>query len=164
MIERPGHFGIRIVTWREEAASIRAVREAVFVREQGIPERLEWDGLDPECIHVLAEDRRLRPVGTGRLAPGGRIGRMAVLAGWRGRGVGTGLLEMLLRAAGEAGHGQVYLHAQLPVRAFYARHGFRCEGPPFREAGIEHVRMARGLALPLHGRLPPPDPNGRIPR
>ena len=61
-------------------AELRAVREAVFVQEQGVPLELEWDALDPLCVHVLArDDRRPRPIGTGRLTPEHKIGRMAVL-------------------------------------------------------------------------------------
>ena len=71
------------------------VRIAVFVIEQNIPEELEWDEHDVTSVHVLAEDAAGTPVGCGRLLPDGHIGRMAVLPGWRGHGVGAALLQSL---------------------------------------------------------------------
>ncbi len=133
--------------WPQDAAAIRSVRNAVFVAEQAIPPGLEWDGLDPECSHVLARDRSGTPIGTGRLLPDGRIGRMAVLPGWRGRGVGQGLLAGLLAAAAARGQQRVYLHAQVKVAGFYRRAGFMEYGERFTEAGILHVAMMRDLAV-----------------
>ena len=37
---------IRIVDWASEETKLRAVRVAVFVVEQNIPEELEWDAAD----------------------------------------------------------------------------------------------------------------------
>jgi|GEM_PF-3680881 len=84
-------------------AAIHAVRHQVFVVEQGVPAELERDALDPVCTHVLACDTDGMPIGTGRLLPDGRIGRMAVQAAWRNRGVGEAVLDALVTAAAEAG-------------------------------------------------------------
>lgn len=130
-------------------AAIHAVRDAVFVLEQGVPVELEHDALDPACTHVLAWDELGRPVGTGRLTPEGRIGRMAVLAEARNQQVGQAVLEALVGAARAAGLAQVVLHAQLPARDFYARQGFLPEGPEFIEADIAHQQMARDLQGPV---------------
>lgn len=78
-------FTLRTVAWGDEAAKLRAVRIAVFVIEQNIPEELEWDAHDPVSVHVIAEDAAGTPVGCGRLLPDGHIGRLAVLSDWRGR-------------------------------------------------------------------------------
>ena len=68
------------VNWSEQQAALSQIRREVFIEEQHVPEGLEWDGLDPECRHVLAvaSDSGL-PVGTGRLVADGQIGRMSVL-------------------------------------------------------------------------------------
>ncbi|MCS4232020.1 putative GNAT family N-acyltransferase [Stenotrophomonas maltophilia] len=134
-------------------AAIHGVRQQVFVVEQGVPADLERDALDPVCTHVLARDADGAPIGTGRLLPDGRIGRMAVLAAWRSQGVGEAMLEELVRAAAMAGLPQVHLHAQLPACAFYARQGFIPEGGHFEEAGIAHQQMQRtlGAAAPIEG-------------
>lgn len=120
---------------------LRAVREVVFVQEQQVPLELEWDALDPACRHVVARDAQGAAIGTGRLTPERRIGRMAVLRDWRNAGVGAALLQALLRLAREAGWKDVSLHAQVGALDFYTRHGFVPDGPRFMEAGIEHQSM-----------------------
>jgi predicted GNAT family N-acyltransferase len=133
-------LSVRMVRWSEAQPQLRAVRETVFVREQGVPVELEWDGLDPACAHALATAGG-EAIGTARLAPGGHVGRMAVVKAWRGRGVGRALLELLLREARSSGLDRVDLNAQTYAQGFYARFGFRAEGPEFLDAGIPHVRM-----------------------
>jgi predicted GNAT family N-acyltransferase len=71
----------------------------VFVAEQGVPMDLEWNGLDGQAVHLLAEDRDGRPMGTTKLLASGQIGRMAVLRPWRGQGVGGRLLGEALGIA-----------------------------------------------------------------
>jgi predicted GNAT family N-acyltransferase len=91
----------------------------------------------------LASGPDNEPLGTGRLLPDGHIGRMAVLAAWRGKGVGTALLYHLLEAARQRGMSQLALNAQTSAVPFYRRFGFIPEGGEFVEAGIPHVRMVR---------------------
>jgi predicted GNAT family N-acyltransferase len=140
-----GEFSVRRVDWGEEQAALRAIRYQVFVLEQGVPVDLEWDGFDPECIHVLAANRNGAAIGTARLMPEGRIGRMAVLQTWRRRGVASALLQSLVDIATARGDPHVVLHAQSSVVPFYAQHGFIAEGPEFIEAGIRHRPMRRVL-------------------
>jgi predicted GNAT family N-acyltransferase len=134
-------FRVRRADWQADRTRLRAVREAVFVVEQHVPLALEWDELDAASLHVLAETDGGEPIGTGRLLPDGHVGRMAVLAHWRGSGVGSALLRELLNAAGEAGMQEVVLHAQAHAVQFYRRHGFAPEGEAFMEAGIPHQAM-----------------------
>ncbi|KAF1710553.1 GNAT family N-acetyltransferase [Pseudoxanthomonas kalamensis DSM 18571] len=138
-------FRIETVDYATRLDDLRRVRETVFVQEQQVPLELEWDALDPLSHHVVAYDDAGRPIGTGRLTPEHRIGRMAVLTEWRGRGVGEALLLALLQQARDAGWTEVSLHAQVSAEAFYACHGFVPEGERFIEAGIEHQGMRRAL-------------------
>lgn len=131
---------LMVCDWASHAESLAAVRRAVFCAEQGISEALEWDGADPGAVHVLALTKR-EPVGTGRLLPTGKIGRLAVLASFRRHGVGSLVLRRLVELARARGLGGVYLHAQADALGFYAAHGFVAEGPEFDEAGIRHRRM-----------------------
>ena len=73
----PGPFQVVAVDHDAARPQLRAVREAVFIREQGVPAGIEIDDLDPRCRHVLARDRHGRPIGTARLAPTAGSG------GWR---------------------------------------------------------------------------------
>ena len=127
--------------WAAERRTIEAIRRRVFVDEQKIPEKDEFDGEDASCLHVLARLNR-DPVGTGRLNPAGKIGRIAVVAGRRGQGIGSQILRELLDAARQVGIREPFLHAQLQAVPFYEKFGFSREGEEFDEAGIPHVRMS----------------------
>jgi predicted GNAT family N-acyltransferase len=138
-------FTVRLVDWADSIDGLRAVRRAVFIEEQAIPEDLEWDEFDAVCRHAIAEDASGSAVGCGRLLPDGHIGRLAVLRDWRGRGVGTALLVRLMELARSRGHARAILEAQTRAMPFYARHGFAAAGDEYLEAGIPHRTMARTL-------------------
>ena len=90
-------YRVDVVAFDTALAELRAVRDEVFVGEQGVPITLEHDALDPLCTHVLARLLDGSPVGTARLTPDRHIGRMAVRAAWRGRA-----FQAVLGTAGEA--------------------------------------------------------------
>lgn len=138
-------FSICIADWQEDSHKLRPVRETVFILEQQVPLELEWDGLDAACLHVLAADAAGNPIGTARLLPDGHIGRMAVLREWRGRGVGSALLQLLLAEARKRELRQAVLNAQTYAAGFYTKFGFQAVGEEFMDAGISHVKMV----LPL---------------
>lgn len=139
-------FLIEIADFEHDLADLRAVREPVFVVEQQVPIELEWDALDPHSRHVLARDAEGRPIGTGRLTPEHKIGRMAVLQAWRGRGVGDAMLQTLVDLARSIGYPRVTLHAQVSAIGFYEKFGFVAYGEEYDEAGIRHRSMALDLA------------------
>jgi predicted GNAT family N-acyltransferase len=140
---------VQVGDWSKLGAQARALRDTVFVQEQGIAASLEHDGQDPSATHALAVNRLGLAIGTGRLLayePGvAKIGRMAVLAPVRSAGVGRQLLDALLESARAQGFKQVLLHAQTDAVAFYERAGFAFSGEPFSEAGIAHQAMVTGL-------------------
>lgn len=136
-------YSIRLVPWLVAHALAVPVREAVFMREQGVPAELEWDGRDAAALHALAAGPAGCAIGTARLLDDGHIGRMAVLAPWRRSGIGSAMLMRLLEAAGDRGLRVVHLHAQTHAVAFYERHGFERAGAEFLDAGIPHVAMRR---------------------
>jgi predicted GNAT family N-acyltransferase len=138
-------FVVSVANWPDEEAAIRLVREHVFVHEQNVPADLEWDGRDAACVQVLARSRAGDPVGTARMMEDGRIGRMAVLAGWRGRGIGRAMLELLIDFARRRGLRRVHLASQAHAIGFYAASGFVAEGAEFMEAGIPHRHMTLDL-------------------
>ena len=82
-------FHVEVCDWANatDRDALASVREIVFVLEQRVPRDMEIDDDDPRSMHVLARAPDGSPIGTGRLTPTGRIGRMAVLADWRGNGV-----------------------------------------------------------------------------
>lgn len=146
----PASFTVQILDWTEARELARPVRERVFIDEQRVPRELEWDEWDGPSEHAVARDLEGAAVGTARLLPDGRVGRMAVLSGWRGRGVGAQMLEALLGRARARGMANVTLHAQTQAAGFYRRFGFSERGGVFWEAGIAHVEMTLQL-FPAQG-------------
>lgn len=140
-------FHIEIADWSnpEQQAALLSLRETVFIHEQGVPEQRERDGLDGTCWHVLARDDDGEPIGCGRLTAEHKIGRMAVLEAWRGRGVGVALLRELVSRARSQGWPEVALDAQINAIGFYERAGFVAHGEAFEDAGIQHRSMRLDL-------------------
>ncbi|MEO5771616.1 MAG: YbgC/FadM family acyl-CoA thioesterase [Burkholderiaceae bacterium] len=142
-------FDVRSGGWDALGVDASALRQAVFVAEQGIAAELELDAADAQALHVVAYNRLGQALGTGRLlehAPGvGRIGRMAVLASVREAGIGRPLLDHLIQLARERGDREVILHSQSSAIGFYDRAGFLPRGEAFDEAGIVHQEMALSL-------------------
>ena len=136
---------VEITDWARAEAQVMPVRMAVFVVEQGVPEDIERDAFDAVSRHAIARDEAGAVVATGRLLPDGHIGRMAVAASLRGKGVGGVVLEALVAEAARAGLAEVALNAQVHALAFYRRHGFVEYGDVFMEAGIPHRAMRRTL-------------------
>lgn len=134
-------FTVRPVNWQAHREELAAIRRAVFIEEQHVPEEAEWDGHDESSYHVIALSKDGEPIGTGRLLLEGRIGRIAVLRDYRGMGVGRAILELLIDIARKEGLGTVILHAQTHALHFYERCGFEPYGRVFTEAGIDHRAM-----------------------
>ena len=138
---------IRRADFRDDHDALRSVRFAVFVDEQNVPAEIEIDDRDAECIHVLALDEHGVPVGTGRidLEEGGKVGRVAVLASYRGAGIGAALMEALHEVARNNALASVWCNAQVSAVPFYESLGYSATGETFVEADIDHVRMHRVL-------------------
>jgi predicted GNAT family N-acyltransferase len=132
----------------DEVDQALALRDRVFVGEQGVDPAADRDGLDGKALQFVAvEDGRV--LGTCRVVVRdgvARLGRMAVEPDLRGRGIGARLLDVAERAAADAGAMLVRLHAQAAAVSLYARSGYSQVGEPFVEEGIDHVTMERPLA------------------
>jgi len=138
---RNNTYTIKRGGWQHLEASCRQLREIVFIKEQNVPPDLEWDGLDEGCVHAVAYDRANHAIATGRLLSDGHIGRMAVLSEWRHKGVGSTILELLVRHSLEQLGEKPWLDAQTHAVEFYLRHGFEIHGEVFTDAGILHRHM-----------------------
>ena len=143
-----GDLVIKLVTTEKELEAAIAVRFRVFVAEQSIPAEEELDDEDATATHAIAFYGE-EVVGTGRWvwrADGAaQIGRMAVDAQWRRKGVGGRILDFLEQSARSQGLARSTLHAQDYVKGFYAAHGYREHGESFFEVDIPHVEMRKAL-------------------
>jgi predicted GNAT family N-acyltransferase len=137
-----------------ERADALAVRERVFVDEQGVPMDRERDGRDEGAVHLLAHDTDGdRAVGAARVRAyavedGVRVGkleRVAVLPERRGEGLGTRLTREAERVAREEGFDRLRLAAQTHATGFYDRLGYEAVGEVFEDAGIPHRSMVKRL-------------------
>ena len=122
-----------------QAASIRS---KVFVKEQKISSRIEFDGLDKDCQHYLVFDDN-KAIATARwrkTEKGIKIERFAVLYEYRNEGVGKFMLQTMINDL-DSLDTMFYLHAQENVVKFYEKFGFKTEGSKFTEANIVHYKM-----------------------
>ncbi len=136
----------KIVENDRELEEAHFIRREVFIVGQGVPESLEMDEQDAHALHCLCSIADA-PVGTGRvefLDEGKKMGRVAVLEQYRGRGLGRFIVLFLIEESGKRSEGRIYANVQLEAVDFYEKLGFMCEGDTFMEAGIEHVRMVLG--------------------
>ena len=138
-------YHCRLADWAREEPQLMDIRHRVFVEEQGVPVELERDEHDATAMHFIVELDGAS-VATGRLKADGQIGRMAVLPQHRGRGVGSLLLDTIIRHAQKLELPALYLHSQLSATGFYTRFGFTAEGEEFLDAGIRHRAMRKNCA------------------
>jgi predicted GNAT family N-acyltransferase len=113
----------------------------VFIREQSVPEELEWDEHDATCRHALALSHQGEAIACGRIFTNGHIGRIAVLPQWRDQKVGTAVMEALLDYAAAHDYPQVDVDAQIHAVPFYKRFDFVEHGKVFMDAGLPHIKM-----------------------
>lgn len=125
----------------------RAIREEVFVREQGF--EIEFDERDKNANHLVCYVDE-EPAGVCRYFPGEKekayiIGRVAVRKPFRGQKIGKYMMEAAEDAVRRAGGSIICLSAQLRARFFYEGIGYECVGEPYRDEDCEHIQMIKRL-------------------
>jgi predicted GNAT family N-acyltransferase len=121
---------------------IFAIRSEVFVEEQEVDRKEEFDAYEESSMHYLGSLNG-KPAGTARWRitnKGIKLERFAVLKPLRNNGIAAAVLENVLRDVVPLGQ-RVYLHAQVSAVGFYEKYGFKKEGPMFSEANIDHFVM-----------------------
>ncbi len=140
---------VRFASTTKDRDAAFELRRAVFEVEQNVPRPLDRDLHDSNADHVVVLDREGVCVGTGRIVRVDsrtcQVGRMAVAATHRKRGVGAAVLEALERMASLRGVAEIFLHSQLPAQAFYQKRGYVTEGAVFEDQGVKHVLMRKLL-------------------
>jgi ElaA protein len=136
------------ITLTRDIDACLALRRAVFIEEQDVPEAEEVDGLDDNALHLLALVDGI-PMGTARIfikRETAKIGRVCVLSQQRGTGLGAALMRKVLEACtDQASVKKALLGSQLHALPFYEKLGFVAFGPIYLDAGIEHRDMEIAL-------------------
>jgi predicted GNAT family N-acyltransferase len=135
------NFSITLADWETRKNDISGIRTKVFIKEQKIPFDEEFDDEDLTAVHVLACTVENIVAGTARLLNNRKIGRVAVLKDWRGKGIGREMVLYLMDLAKSRGATQIELDAQHHAVSFYEKMGYRVTGGEFLDAGIPHFKM-----------------------
>ena len=131
---------------KKDQEKAQEIRQEVFVIGQNVPAELEVDEYESDAIHYLAFLNN-NPVGAARwriTEQGVKLERFAVLNEFRGRGIGSAMVEKILsdiKRDPEAGDKEIYLHAQMDAIPLYRKFGFVKYGDMFDEAGLMHYAM-----------------------
>lgn len=134
------------ITNQEQQKEAFAVRYEVFVMEQNVPSKDEYDQYEDSSNHFIATLGG-EIVGTARwrFTPNGiKLERFAVSKTSRGKGVGRALVKAVLDDIKntEGTEGKLkYLHAQLDAIPLYGKFGFIKVGEMFEECNILHFQM-----------------------
>ena len=121
------------------------IRNKVFVEEQNVPREDEYDEFESFSKHYLAYNEEI-PVGTCRWRAtknGIKMERFAVLKNYRGKKIGSALVEKALKDILQINGSDtlIYLHAQLTAMGLYEKFDFKTEGEMFTECDIQHYKM-----------------------
>ena len=127
---------------KEHMDAAFSIRQKVFVDEQQVDAREEYDEFEETSIHYLVFTDG-NPVGTARwriTKHGIKLERFAVLKEFRNAKAGRTVLLKVLEDVVPLGK-KIYMHAQEAAMNFYLREGFVPEGDLFMEANIRHYKM-----------------------
>lgn len=134
------------VEWKVAAKDIMKIREKVFIIEQRFDENYLVDAHDADSFHLLVTNSKGKAVACGRLSYMGKIGRIAVKINHRGNGLGTMLLNKLIKIAEEHQIKNVCLNTETELSGFYNQQKFHSDGPVYMKQGVPFQRMSKRLA------------------
>lgn len=126
----------------------KEIRRQVFQIEQGIDEKVDFDGKDDKSEHFLAFCKS-EAVGTARVRyiskETAKLERLAVLKNYRKIGVGRKIMDYIINYLRKKGIQNLTLDSQEHAKGFYEEIEFKQKGEVFQEAGIPHVKMYKTL-------------------
>ena len=134
-------ISIKTATTKKDKGKCFSIRRNVFVKEQNISGKIEFDDENVDATYFIAQYKNVF-VGTDRYRLtdfGIKLERFAVLSSFRNLGVGKKLVDYIIQTIRDEKF--IYLHAQESVVEFYFKLGFKKFGSPFFEAEILHQKM-----------------------
>ena len=130
--------------------SYYSLRFEVLRKPWGQNEDTTRDESEDQSLHVLMIDENGEAVATGRLQYNseqeGQIRSMAVKEEFRGKGIGTLILNFLEKNANEKNIAKIILDARDNAVNFYLKNGYTIEGDSYKLFDvIPHFRMMKML-------------------
>ena len=142
------HVSVKKIQANQKIQQAQQIRYNVFVIGQHVPPEEEIDKFEGESFHFLANYNGI-PCGAARwrfTENGIKLERFAVLEEYRGLGVGSALVDTVLKdidSNPDSNGKQLYLNAQLGAIKLYSKFGFKKEGELFQECDIDHYKMVK---------------------
>ena len=116
------NLDLKLTSYAAAKTAIQSIRQIVFQQEQNVDPDLDFDGLDDKATHIVAyaDDQ---PVATARIRQLSdrtlKLERMAVLADYRGKGIGQQMVQLAIVEGDRQQAPQIKLNAQTQAKAFY---------------------------------------------
>lgn len=139
------------VEWTGSRKLIRSLRKSVLVAELGLPDAMMEDEDDAEQLHFQSQSNG-QTIGSIRMDLKGNISRLAVDSEFRGKGVGSALIEAATGKARRFGLQSVQLDGRVELDNFYRQAGFLPQEAPSIEASAD-VLTEFGLQYRSYVRL-----------
>lgn len=137
-------YNIKFINHNDsDFSKVKMIRTAVFTREQGADADGEFDCYDDGAFFALLYDGN-EAVATARVAvtdKGYKIGRIAVLKQYRGKGLGSAVVRAVTQSAFDKGAQRVFVDAQNHAVPFYEKMGFKVTGSEITDRGLSHIPM-----------------------
>ncbi|AKO64984.1 hypothetical protein VI34_03850 [Methylophilales bacterium MBRSG12] len=132
-----------LLSWAKDIQIIKDLRTEVFIKEQNIPEELEWDKDDEDAHHVgILSNDILIAYARVLIKQKIHIGRMAVRKKYRRLGMGSFLLSNIINQVDSWQYSKkIMLSAQEQAIPFYEKNLFQIRGNKYLDAGIIHYDM-----------------------
>lgn len=137
-------YNIKFINHNDsDFSKVKMIRTTVFTREQGADADGEFDCYDDGAVFALLYDGN-EAVATARVAvtdKGYKIGRIAVLKQYRGKGLGSAVVRAVTQSAFDKGAQRVFVDAQNYAVPFYEKMGFKVSGSEITDRGLPHIPM-----------------------
>ena len=135
---------VKVFNALPEAA--KEIRKKVFVEEQGFT--VEFDDKDEIAVQLVLFEENGAPVATCRIFKDCEqdvyvIGRLAVVREYRGKKLGSVILNEAEKYVRQMSGKLIVLHAQQRVADFYKKAGFKEFGEVEYEEGCPHIKMKK---------------------
>lgn len=145
---------IELATSEELYKGAMAVRKQVFVKEQGIPAKKEFDGNDFCSAHVVAyiqKRHRKLPIGTMRIrffSDFVKFERMAVTRNFRKTNVSEDIMQYGIQYASEKGYRKIYGTCKKELLPRWKKSGYK------EISGAEQVEQNGMILIPISRDIP----------